>query len=91
MTCIRNKQGVMITNDDEIRDRWREYFNELLNVGNEREEPLPTEIMEDPIENVTLQDVVAAIKNEKRGKVTGTSGFSIDFIKVLKEDGSQND
>ena len=89
MICIRNKQGVIITKDDEIRDRWREYFNKLLNVENEREEHLPTETIEDLIENVTLQEVVAAIKNMKKGKSTITSGFSIDFIKVLKEEGEK--
>ena len=89
MTCIRNKQVVIITKDDEIRDRWREYFNKLLNVENEREEPLPTETIEDLIENVTLQEVVAAIKNMKKGKATITSGFSIYFIKVLKEEGEK--
>ena len=35
---IKSKSGVLLTEDKDIRERWKEYFEELLNKENDREE-----------------------------------------------------
>ena len=34
--CIKNKDGEVLLDDDKIKERWKEYFEELLNVENDR-------------------------------------------------------
>ena len=34
--CIKNKDEEVLLDDDKIKERWKEYFEELLNVENYR-------------------------------------------------------
>lgn len=61
-------EGNLITGENEIKERWREYFNTLLNVENEREPPIDYEPIEGPIQNVSEWEVKEAIEQIKKGK-----------------------
>ena len=84
---IKDKHQNILIEDENIRKRWKEYFEELLNVENERgllEEALPTL---GPIENITLDEVNAAIQSMKLNKASGPTGVVIEMIKALDEAG----
>ena len=34
---MKDKDDTLLTGDDEVKDRWLGYFDDLLNVENERE------------------------------------------------------
>ena len=36
-TALTDKDGTLLTGDDEVKDRWLGYFDYLLTVENERE------------------------------------------------------
>ena len=38
VTAVKEKDGTLLTGDDEVKDRWLGYFDDLLNVENERED-----------------------------------------------------
>ena len=84
---IKDKHHYILIEEENIRKRWKEYFEELLNVENERgllEEALPTL---GPIENITLNEVNAAIQSMKLNKASGPTGMVIEIIKALDEAG----
>lgn len=54
--------------EEDIRERWREYFEELLNVENEQGELGEALLVVGPVELVSLQEVKEAIKRMKDNK-----------------------
>ena len=38
VTAVKDKDGTLLTGDDEVKDRWLGHFDDLLNVENERED-----------------------------------------------------
>eukprot|EP00914_Ancora_sagittata_P032957 GHVO01066539.1.p1 GENE.GHVO01066539.1~~GHVO01066539.1.p1 ORF type:complete len:181 (-),score=22.67 GHVO01066539.1:64-606(-) len=85
MRVVKDGNGSILTNGDEIKTRWKEYFNQLLNVENEQEELTEVRRTEGPIENITASEVERAMKKMKKDKATGTSKVSIDLLKALGE------
>ena len=70
--------------DADIRQRWREYLSELLNAENPSEmEEL--EIVQGPLQDVTMEEVETALKSMKPSKASGPSGLSIDIMKKWRE------
>ena len=84
---LRDKNGDMLTEGDKIRERWREYFNSLLNVENNREPLSEAKPVEGPIEELTRKEIIEALKKMKTGKAAGCSEIKADMIKVLEEVG----
>ena len=74
VTTIRDKQGWFLVEEKKIRNRWKKYFNELLNVENERGESEDVQMIEGPAMMVTVSEVQAAIKEMKKGKAAGING-----------------
>jgi hypothetical protein len=63
----RDKEGNLLGGEEEIKDRWKEYFEELLNmkgVENEGEEEEPKRYVnvEPEIESPSLQEVKRSYK-----------------------------
>ena len=89
LTVIRNQAGDIVTEETSMKERWREYFDALLNKENARE--LLSEIppIEGPIHNVKMEEVRKALAKVKLGKAAGCSGLSIDMIKALNGVGDE--
>ncbi|XP_063587717.1 uncharacterized protein LOC134764970 [Penaeus indicus] len=68
------EKGTWWWNEQKIKQSWRDYFNNLLNVENERDplERLP--LAEGPVQEISLE-VRDALNKMKSGKVTGVSGL----------------
>ena len=85
MPFIKDQAGEILSETEEIKMRWKEYFNNLLNEENEREEMEEVIPVEGPIPIVTRLEVAEALKKMKKGKAAGCSGFEVDLVKVLDE------
>ena len=70
---------------DEVR--WREYFSNLLNVENAREQFGEVPAVEGPVHEISREEVKNAIERMKKGKAPECSGLLIDLIKHLGESG----
>ncbi len=77
---IKDENGAIKIEEAEVRDRWKRYFEELLNDENENviEE---VSVVEGPIEDVTEEEVKRAVKGMKNGKAPGPSGVTADMFK----------
>ena len=72
--------GEIETTEIGIRERWKNYFDDLLNVEN------PSivdnlECVEGPLQDVTCEEVEAALRAMKPNKAPGPSGLSRDILK----------
>ena len=89
MTVIKDSSRNILTGDELIKTRWREYFEQLLNVENERETLHQVRPTEGPTQNITAAEIKTALKKMKKGKATGCSEVSIDMIQALQETGQE--
>ena len=83
---IKSKDGKVLVDEEEVVGRWREYFNELMNVENEREERAGEELaIHAEVENITREEVRKALSKMKNGKAVGPDGIPIEAWKHLGE------
>ena len=87
VNIIRDKHGKILSDEEAIRARWKSYFEELLNVENEKE---PLEIMdptEGPESEITRKEIEDAMRQMKKNKAPGPSGITIEMLKPLEDAG----
>ena len=68
-------------NDNEIMDRWKEYFMVLLNEHNDCKIN-ETAKTEGPLREITEIEVEAALKGMSKGKATGPSGLTSELLQA---------
>ena len=83
---VKNDEGAIEVEGERVRKVWKAYFENLLNKENpnEFEEEPP---VEGPIEEISLEEVRAAIKIMKPRKAAGPSGVTTDLLKFAGETG----
>jgi len=84
---IKDKEGQLLTEEDKVKARWKEYFSTLLNTGNEREPLEDAELVEGPEMDISRKEVSEALKKMKSGKSPGCSGVTVDLFKKLEDMG----
>ena len=77
---VKDEEGNIQTQREDILRRWKEYFENLLNEESEcsLEE---IEVVEGPIDQITEGEVKRALKGMKSGKSPGPTGLSSDLIR----------
>jgi len=84
VTCVKDKQGNLIANEEEKLKRWKQHFEELLN-GNEEEMPTDTheeQINEgDAIAKPTQKEIEEIINSMKNNKSPGANGITAENLK----------
>ena len=78
---IKGNDGNIVVDETEVRKRWKDYFDTLLNeeYPNFFEE---VEQVEGPIEDFTLAEIQNAVKAMKNKKAPGPSGLSSEMLKL---------
>ena len=78
---IKNKNGEMLYEADDIKDRWTEYGTQLFSSESPRHLPdeHPPELLEP---EVMLNEIRAAINKLKVGKAAGKDGINSEMIKA---------
>ena len=83
---IKDENGNIVVKEKEVRDRWRRYFSTLLNEENPNHIE-DVEVIEGPIQEISLDEVNGALKTMKNNKAPGPSGITSDIIKLAGETG----
>ena len=81
---IKDKQGKLLTSQEEQKNRWKEHFQELLNrppPENPPEIEPASEDLEINLEPPSLKEIEAAIKKLRNNKAAGPDGIPGDIIK----------
>ena len=85
-SVIKDKEGKILSNEEDCKKRWKEHFEEVLN------RPVPT----NPIENldekeilenietgpITREEITRALKSLKSGKSGGKDGITAELLKA---------
>ena len=84
---IKNEHGVVLRDMDMIIERWKGYFNKLLNEENPRsifDDGVPSEGL---TQGISRDEVKVEISRMKNGKATGMDGIPVEMWKCLGEEG----
>ena len=90
--AVKNTDGILLTDAEEVRERWREYTEKLydkegkpnveeMNFGNENE------VQEDDRGPEMLrQEIVSALNQLKKGNAPGVDGIPGELLKECEEE-----
>ena len=84
---IKDRNGRVLSKEECIRARWKEYFEKLLNEENPRrivEEGTP---LTREVPAITREEVKRALDRMKNGKSVGPDGIPVEVWKVLGREG----
>ena len=85
---MNNTDGVLQVEGEAVNERWREYFDILLNEENPFTANLPiTTTVNDPQPGISIVEVKAAISKMKRGKAAGPDEITLEMVLALGEEG----
>ena len=82
---MKGDNGELIVSEEKVTDRWREYFEMLLNEEIEWNDELSAEYVEGPDDIISKEEVRQAIQDLKVRKAAGPSGVTGEMIKVAGE------
>ena len=59
--CLKGDNGELLVSEEQVSDRWREYFEKLLNEENEWNDELSAEYIEEPADMISKEEIRQAI------------------------------
>ncbi|MCJ8749343.1 hypothetical protein PDJAM_G00175160 [Pangasius djambal] len=83
---IKDRDGRVLTSEESIQRRWKEYFEELMNEKNEREKRIEeVTSVEQKVDKIRKDEVRKAFKRMKNGKAVGPDDIPVEVWKCLGE------
>ncbi|KAK3535463.1 hypothetical protein QTP70_016885, partial [Hemibagrus guttatus] len=83
---IKDRDGRVLTSEESVQRRWKEYFKELMNEENEREKRVEgVNSVEQKVDKIRKDDVRKALKRMKSGKAVGPDDIPVEVWKCLGE------
>ncbi|KAK3530169.1 hypothetical protein QTP86_017736, partial [Hemibagrus guttatus] len=80
---IKDRDGRVLTSEDSVQRRWKEYFEELMNEENEREKRVEgVNSVEQKVDKIRKDEVRKALKS---GKEVGPDDIPVEVWKCLGE------
>ena len=90
-TTIKDKNGKLLQESDDVRKRWVEYIEELYAKNDKPAELyIVTEDPEDPGPDILDEEVRQAIGELKNGKSEGIDNIPAEFMKNLNEEATKD-
>ncbi|KAF7710733.1 hypothetical protein HF521_009605, partial [Silurus meridionalis] len=84
--AIKDGEGNVLTSEESVLRRWREYFEQLMNEENHRERRLDdVELVKQDVDRISKEEVRAAIKRMKNGKSVGPDDIPVEAWRCLGE------
>ena len=80
---IKGSGGQILTREAQIRERWKEYYQQLMNVENPRVKREVEVAEEKGVDTVKEEEVAAAMKRMKNGKSVGPVDIPAEAWKVM--------
>ena len=89
--CVKSEDGEILTEEKKIRERWREHFQEIMNVRNDVDEnerllhamaPAEYDLEDINMESVTNEEIIQAIKSMKNNRAAGIDNIVAEMWKV---------
>ncbi|KAK3506307.1 hypothetical protein QTP70_001252 [Hemibagrus guttatus] len=85
---IKDRDGRVLTSEESVQRRWKEYFEELMNEENEREKRVEgVNSVEQKVDKIRKDEVRKALKRMKSGKAVGPDDIPVEVWKCLGEAG----
>ena len=82
--CLKSKEGEIITEKEQILERWTEYIGDLF-ADDRGDKPEIRKSMEGP--EIMKEEVRATLRKMKRNKAAGPDGVVIEMILALEDFG----
>ncbi|KAK3565151.1 hypothetical protein QTP86_000368 [Hemibagrus guttatus] len=83
---IKDRDGRVLTSEESVQRRWKEYFEELMNEENEREKRAEgVNSVEQKVDKIRKDEVRKALKRMKSGKAVGPDDIPVEVWKCLGE------
>ncbi|KAK3514994.1 hypothetical protein QTP70_003257 [Hemibagrus guttatus] len=83
---IKDRDGRVLTSEESVQRRWKEYFEELMNEENEREKRVErVNSVEQKVDKIRKDEVRKALKRMKGGKAVGPDDIPVEVWKCLGE------
>ncbi|KAK3507807.1 hypothetical protein QTP70_000875 [Hemibagrus guttatus] len=83
---IKDRDGRVLTSEESVQRRWKEYFEELMNEENEREKRVGgVNSVEQKVDKIRKDEVRKALKRMKSGKAVGPDDIPVEVWKCLGE------
>ncbi|KAK3510464.1 hypothetical protein QTP70_008662 [Hemibagrus guttatus] len=83
---IKHRDGRVLTSEESVQRRWKEYFEELMNEENEREKRVEgVNSVEQKVDKIRKDEVRKALKRMKSGKAVGPDNIPVEVWKCLGE------
>ncbi|KAK3569126.1 hypothetical protein QTP86_024493 [Hemibagrus guttatus] len=83
---IKDRHGRVLTSEESVQRRWKEYFEELMNEENEREKRVEgVNSVEQKVDKIRKDEVRKALKRMKSGKAVGPDDIPLEVWKCLGE------
>ena len=82
---MKGDNGELLVSEEQVSNKWREYFEKLLNKENEWNDEQSAEYVEGPADMMSKEEVRQAIQDLNMRKATGSSGVTGEMIKAAGE------
>ncbi|KAK3521137.1 hypothetical protein QTP86_012535 [Hemibagrus guttatus] len=83
---IKDRDGRVLTSEESVQRRWKEYFEELMNEENERVKRVEgVNSVEQKVDKIRKDEVRKALKRMKSGKAVGPDDIPVEVWKCLGE------
>ncbi|KAK3507750.1 hypothetical protein QTP70_035081, partial [Hemibagrus guttatus] len=83
---IKDRDGRVLTSEESVQRRWKEYFEELMNEENDREKRVEgVNSVEQKVDKIRKDEVRKALKRMKSGKAVGPDDIPVEVWKCLGE------
>ena len=84
---ILDENKVILTNSDDINNRWQQYFNHLRSVENTRETLDEQPPVLGPVQPFTLEELWTQRNKMQNNKAFGPDGVTVEAIRLLMQYG----
>ncbi|KAK3528476.1 hypothetical protein QTP70_000115 [Hemibagrus guttatus] len=83
---IKDRDGRVLSSEESVQRRWKQYFEELMNEENEREKRVEgVNSVEQKVDKIRKDEVRKALMRMKRGKAVGPDDIPVEVWKCLGE------